>query len=107
MFRALSSVATLFLFWLLLSGYFTPFLLCAGSASAIAVVWFARRMDVDRREGHPIHLGPARDGLLALAGEGDRQVGVGRDQDHPAPAAADQPDARALRADRSAPTSAW
>ena len=59
MFRALSSVATLFLFWVALSGYFTPFLLSAGLVSAIAVVWLAHRMAVVDREGHPIHLGPA------------------------------------------------
>ena len=59
MFRAVSSVATLFLFWVALSGYFTPFLLGAGLASAIAVVWLAHRMAVVDQEGHPIHLGPA------------------------------------------------
>jgi len=59
MFRALSSVATLFLFWVALSGYFTPFLLSAGLVSAIAVVWLAHRMAVVDREGHPIHLGLA------------------------------------------------
>ena len=30
----------------------------AGAGSALAVVWFARRMDVVDAEGHPIHLGP-------------------------------------------------
>jgi len=59
MFRAASSVATLFLFWVALSGYFTPFLLTAGLGSALAVVWLARRMAVVDHEGHPIHLGPA------------------------------------------------
>lgn len=48
----------LFLFWIVLSGYFTPFLLGAGVLSALAVAWFAHRMDVVDREGHPIHLGP-------------------------------------------------
>ncbi len=46
------------LFWLLLSGLYTPFLLSAGFASALAVVWFARRMDVVDHEGHPVRLGP-------------------------------------------------
>jgi multicomponent Na+:H+ antiporter subunit E len=59
MFRAASSVATLFLFWVVLSGYFTPFLLTAGIGSSLAVVWLAHRMAVVDREGHPIHLGPA------------------------------------------------
>jgi len=59
MLRTVSSVATLFLFWVALSGMFTPFLLGAGLASAIAVVWLAHRMAVVDQEGHPIHLGPA------------------------------------------------
>ena len=44
-------------FWILLSGYFTPFLLGAGAAVSLAVVWFAHRMEVADREGHPAHLG--------------------------------------------------
>jgi multicomponent Na+:H+ antiporter subunit E len=44
-------------FWLLLSGLFTPFLLAAGAGCALAVLAFARRMDVVDHEGHPIHLG--------------------------------------------------
>jgi multicomponent Na+:H+ antiporter subunit E len=59
MLRAISSVATLFLFWVALSGFFTPFLLGAGLLSAIAVVWLAHRMAVVDKEGHPIDLGPA------------------------------------------------
>ena len=47
----------LYAFWLLLSGLFTPFLLAAGAGCALAVLAFARRMDVIDREGHPIHLG--------------------------------------------------
>jgi multicomponent Na+:H+ antiporter subunit E len=58
MFHSVSLFASLFLFWLLLSGYFTPFLLAAGLGSALAVVWSAHRMDVVDHEGHPIHLGP-------------------------------------------------
>ena len=56
MFHSVSLFAFLYLFWLLLSGFFTPFLLSAGVGSALAVVWFARRMDVVDHEGHPIHL---------------------------------------------------
>lgn len=48
---------SLFLFWIVMSGYFTPFLLGAGVLSALAVAWFARRMDVVDNEGHPVHLG--------------------------------------------------
>lgn len=44
-------------FWILLSGFFTPFLLGAGAAVSLAVVWFAHRMEVADREGHPAHLG--------------------------------------------------
>lgn len=58
MFQSASLLLFLYLFWLLLSGYFTAFLMAAGFGSALAVVWFARRMDVVDREGHPIHLGP-------------------------------------------------
>lgn len=58
MFHSISLFFTLYLFWLLLSGLFTPFLLAAGAGSAAAVVWFARRMDVVDHEGHPILLGP-------------------------------------------------
>ena len=54
--RTLSAFALLFAFWLLLSGYFTPFLIAAGIGSAIAVILFARRMEVVDREGHPIYL---------------------------------------------------
>lgn len=42
-------------FWLLLSGHFTVFLVLAGIGSSVAVVWFARRMEVVDREGVPAH----------------------------------------------------
>jgi len=54
--RALSLVVLLFAFWLLLSGYFVPFLLTMGVASAIAVALLGRRMDLIDHEGHPIRL---------------------------------------------------
>lgn len=56
MLRHLSAFVFLYAFWILLSGYFTPFLLISGALSALAVVWLARRMDLIDREGHPIHL---------------------------------------------------
>ncbi len=56
MLYAISSALTLFGFWLLLSGYFTPFLLSAGAGCAIAVAAFGRRMAVIDREGHPVYL---------------------------------------------------
>ncbi len=46
----------LYAFWMLLSGYFTPFLLAAGAGSAICVVLLARRMKIVDREGHPIQM---------------------------------------------------
>jgi multicomponent Na+:H+ antiporter subunit E len=45
----------LFAFWVLLSGQFTPFLLAAGAASSVLVVWLAMRMEVIDREGMPAH----------------------------------------------------
>jgi multicomponent Na+:H+ antiporter subunit E len=57
-FHLVSLFVFLYLFWLLLSGFFTVFLMSAGVGSALAVVWFARRLDLVDGEGHPIHLGP-------------------------------------------------
>ena len=54
MFRYASLLVSLCIFWLLLSGYFTAFLLAAGFGSALLVVWAARRMAVVDLEGHPI-----------------------------------------------------
>lgn len=49
-------VAVLFIFWLLLSGMYTPFLVLAGLGASIAVAALAWRMDVADREGLPVHL---------------------------------------------------
>ena len=57
MLRLVSAFFALYLFWLVLSGYFTAFLMSAGAACVVAVVWFARRMDVIDAEGHPVQLG--------------------------------------------------
>ena len=57
MLRLISAFVVLYLFWLVLSGYFTIFLMSAGAACAVAVVWFARRMEVIDAEGHPVQLG--------------------------------------------------
>ena len=56
MFRIGSLIAALFVFWILMSGFFTPFLLAVGFASALFVAWLAHRMDLIDREGHPFHL---------------------------------------------------
>lgn len=56
--RHLASLFILvYAFWLLMSGHYTPFLLVIGAVVSAAVVWFAHRMEVADREGHPIHLG--------------------------------------------------
>ncbi|MGE0358005.1 MAG: Na+/H+ antiporter subunit E [Burkholderiales bacterium] len=52
--RKVSAAISLFVFWVLLSGYFTPFLLTAGAVSAFAVVVFARRLELVDPEGHPV-----------------------------------------------------
>jgi multicomponent Na+:H+ antiporter subunit E len=54
--------ASLFVFWLLLSGIYTPFLVASGLGAAVAVAVLASRMELADREGHPVHLG-----LAALA----------------------------------------
>ena len=56
MFRIVSLVAALCVFWILMSGFFTPFLLAMGFASALFVAWLAHRMNLIDREGHPFHL---------------------------------------------------
>jgi multicomponent Na+:H+ antiporter subunit E len=53
--HGLSIVLSLFLFWLVLSGFFTPFLLAAGAGCALAVTWLVRRMEAVDREAHPLH----------------------------------------------------
>ena len=55
--RSLIALLALFLFWLLLSGMFTPFLVAAGAGSALAVLIFTRHMDAVDQEGHLIHIG--------------------------------------------------
>lgn len=49
-------VVVLSVFWVLLSGMFTPFLLAAGLGAALATALFARRMEIADREGLPLHL---------------------------------------------------
>jgi multicomponent Na+:H+ antiporter subunit E len=54
--RLAALVATLFAFWLLLSGIYTPFLVLAGLGAALAVAALAWRMGAADPEGHPVHL---------------------------------------------------
>lgn len=48
--------ATLFAFWLLLSGIYTPFLVLAGLGASIAVAALAWRMGAADPEGYPVQL---------------------------------------------------
>jgi multicomponent Na+:H+ antiporter subunit E len=54
--RLTSLMLALFLFWLALSGHYTPMLIAVGAASAITCGLVAVRMGIADREGHPIHL---------------------------------------------------
>jgi multicomponent Na+:H+ antiporter subunit E len=54
--RLISLASALFLFWLALSGHYTPALVVAGAASAGVCVWAAVLMGIADPEGHPIHL---------------------------------------------------
>lgn len=56
MLRAFGLGATLFGFWLALSGHYTPLLLSFGVGSCVLVVYLALRMDVVDREGVPFHV---------------------------------------------------
>ena len=48
--------ATLFAFWLALSGHYTSTLIIIGAICSILIVAFSVRMSVVDEEGHPIHL---------------------------------------------------
>jgi multicomponent Na+:H+ antiporter subunit E len=54
--RLAALVVTLFAFWLMLSGIYTPFLVLSGLGASIAVAALAWRMGVADPEGHPVHL---------------------------------------------------
>jgi multicomponent Na+:H+ antiporter subunit E len=54
----ISTALVLFIFWLLLSGHLSAFLIGMGALCAFAVALFGRRMDVVDHEGHPVHLAP-------------------------------------------------
>jgi multicomponent Na+:H+ antiporter subunit E len=55
--HSVSLFCFLYLFWLLLSGFFTAFLMSAGLVSALVVVWFARRVDGSAAPRGRVHLG--------------------------------------------------
>jgi multicomponent Na+:H+ antiporter subunit E len=54
--RLISLALALFLFWLALSGHYTPMLVVAGAVSAVVCTLAALRMGIADQEGHPIHL---------------------------------------------------
>ena len=54
--KAFSFAAFLFLLWILLSGHFTPLLLCLGIASVTITVIIATRMKVIDHESYPLQL---------------------------------------------------
>jgi multicomponent Na+:H+ antiporter subunit E len=56
--RVLSLAATLFLFWLALSGHYTPFLIVAGIVSSLAIAAFGLRVGYADDEGHPVEFLP-------------------------------------------------
>ena len=56
MIHSVVAFLSLYVFWLLLSGFFTPFLMSAGAGCAAAVVLYTRRMHVPDPGGHPLQL---------------------------------------------------
>jgi multicomponent Na+:H+ antiporter subunit E len=54
--RLISLALALFVFWLALSGHYTPALILAGLAATALCVLVAVRMGIVDGEGHPIHL---------------------------------------------------
>ncbi len=62
--RVLVLASLLFSFWLLLSGFFTPFLVGAGLVCSLAVALLAARMGLLQPEGSGMRMGPAALGYL-------------------------------------------
>ena len=54
--KTISFVILLSLFWLFLSGHFSPLLLGLGAASVALTVFLSRRMNVIDHESYPLHL---------------------------------------------------
>jgi multicomponent Na+:H+ antiporter subunit E len=54
----ISAGITLFLFWLVLSGHYTPFMVGAGLLTSVATVAVSERLRVLDNEGHPIRFAP-------------------------------------------------
>ncbi len=56
MIRVLSLAAVLFVFWLLLSGHYTPFLVVSGAIASLFIGWLGSVLGYADEEGHPIEL---------------------------------------------------
>ena len=56
MLRAFGLGLTLFVFWLALSGHYTPLLLTLGVGSCVLVVYLAHRMEAIDEEGVPLQI---------------------------------------------------
>jgi multicomponent Na+:H+ antiporter subunit E len=54
--RVVSLAAALFVFWLLLSGHFDPFLVISGAVAAVAIALVGARIGYADEEGHPAEL---------------------------------------------------
>ncbi len=54
--KSYSFAALLFLFWVFLSGHFSPLLLGFGLASVALAVFLSKRMNVIDHESYPLHL---------------------------------------------------
>lgn len=56
--RLAALVVTLFAFWLVMSGLYTPFLVLSGLGVSVAVAVLAWRIGIADPEGHPVQLAP-------------------------------------------------
>ena len=60
--RVFSLAGVLFLFWMLLAGHYTPFLVISGAVCSLLIAWLGKVLDIVDEEGLPIELVPR--GLL-------------------------------------------
>lgn len=56
---AFGLAVSLFAFWLLMSGIYTPFLVASGLGASVVVALLALKMEVADREGYPLRFSPA------------------------------------------------
>ena len=52
--RTITLALLLFTFWLLLSGHYTPFLICSGAVASLLVVWVTKRKQNLDEESVPL-----------------------------------------------------